>query len=468
MNATEAEAVEKAMAFIKKARPRSLTREERLDILQLHCHLRKHVTQDVSGKIATMLGRGERTVKDVWAEFLVGGGVVPVPPPSNTSNHKKRVPSLPATVQLVQKFIRDRCITRTRTVAKDVMALLIEKSIVSVKVGNKKDEAACLRAVQYFLKKHGYKRGKRSGKTSYRISPQHALARDAYVQYMVPVVTVAPKRPVVYIDESFIHHHYSRHNDSLFDPEDETETKPKHKGRRFCFIAGILEDGQGAGKLLGLDIFEGGKKNGKTVEDYHSMFNHDYFSEWFVTLLDEVEALGYSSVVFVMDNAKYHKTKPESTPSGKWKKAQLLEACQKFNLPSCSSDLRSTLWARLKAYIATAIDPVVVACARARGHDVLYTAPGYSELQPIEMIWAKVKGDVGRQYSTTTSFQDVRERLDAAFASLTPSTISSTIAHSTNLLLDLHKDLLAADEAHDQDPSSSDESGVSSADSDFE
>ncbi|OQR85323.1 hypothetical protein ACHHYP_11945 [Achlya hypogyna] len=115
MNATEAEAVEEALALIKKARPQSLTREERLDVLHLHCHLRKQVAQDVSGNIATMLGRGERTVKDVWAQFLVGGDVVPVPPPSNTSNHASRVPCHPSTIHLVQKFIRDRCITRTRT-----------------------------------------------------------------------------------------------------------------------------------------------------------------------------------------------------------------------------------------------------------------------------------------------------------------------------------------------------------------
>ena len=94
----------------------------------------------------------------------------------------------------------------------------------------------------------------------------------------------------------------------------------------------------------------------------------------------------------------------------------------------------------------------------------------YSELQPIEMVWSKVKGDVGRQYITTTTFKDVRARLDAAFASLAPSTISNTIAHSTYMLLDLRKDIQVADDAHDQDPSSSDESGgdVSSADSDLE
>ena len=86
------------------------------------------------------------------------------------------------------------------------------------------------------------------------------------------------------------------------------------------------------------------------------------------------------------------------------------------------------------------------------------------------MVWSKVKGDVGRQYTTTTTFKDVRARLGAASASLAPSNISNTIAHSTHMLLDPHKDIQAADDGHDQDPSSSDESGgnVSSADSDFE
>ncbi|ETV73231.1 hypothetical protein H257_12032 [Aphanomyces astaci] len=136
---------------------------------------------------------------------------------------------------------------------------------------------------------------------------------------MVSTVTMEPRGAVVYLDERFIHHHYTRHDDSLYHPDDHT-TKPKHKGQRYCFVAGILDDESDVAHILGLDIFV----------DYHSMFNHDYFVDWFRKLLDEVEELGWSSSVeFVMDNAKYHKGKSKGTPKGTWKKDDLYQACVK-------------------------------------------------------------------------------------------------------------------------------------------
>ncbi|ETV90056.1 hypothetical protein H310_15112, partial [Aphanomyces invadans] len=135
-------------------------------------------------------------------------------------------------------------------------------------------------------------------------------------------------------------------------------TKPKHKGRRYCFIAGILDDGSDVSHLLGLDIFVGGKKNGKTAKDYNSMFNHDYSDDWFDKLLDEVEELGRASAVFVMDNAKYHKGMPKSTPEGTWKKCALYEACVPYQLQDVSpTDLKSTIWETLKKHVDEHVPP---------------------------------------------------------------------------------------------------------------
>ncbi|ETV89922.1 hypothetical protein H310_15236 [Aphanomyces invadans] len=40
--------------------------------------------------------------------------------------------------------------------------------------------------------------------------------------------------------------------------------------------------------------------------------------------------------------------------------------------------------------------------AKARGHHVVYSAPGFSELQPIEMVWANVKGSVTKPVMSWT------------------------------------------------------------------
>ncbi|RQM30255.1 hypothetical protein B5M09_012612 [Aphanomyces astaci] len=444
----DADTVDRIQAFLRLRRRRSLTYDEKMDILWLQSALRKEHVTNVSVAIARLLGRSPKTVKAVLAEWLATGDLSVVDPPSNTKYHKARVPNTHAVRATVRSFIRDRSVTRTRTVGKDVLAHLLENGVVVVDPCCPKDYAACLRAVQVFLSQQGYERGKRKGTISYRMTKSHEETRDAYVALMVPTVTHAPRRPVVYLDESFIHHHYSRHADSLYDPTDDATTKPKHKGRRYCFVAGILDDGSDVSHLLGLDIFVGGKKNGKKVEDYHSMFNHDYFVDWFKKLLDEVEELGWGSAVFVMDNAKYHKGKPVDTPKWNWKKCDMYQACVDLKLPDVSpDDLKTTIWKKLKKYVEDNVQPVVVSMAEARGHHVMYAAPGFSELQPIELVWANVKGTVGRAYTSTTTFKDVLHRLESAFYELDSEVIQSTIASSTTKLLKLDSALRKAEDA---------------------
>ena len=146
-----------------------------------------------------------------------------------------------------------------------------------------------------------------------------------------------------------------------------------------------------------------------------------------------------------MDNAAHHKGKPDGTPKGTWSKELLYLACLDYGIPVSPLDLRSTMWALVKSHVKVNVEPLVVKMANDRGHSVVYTAPGHSELQPIETVWAQVKGEVGRQYDSNTTFQLVRDRLDVAFAVLTPTAIDNHIAHSTKLLHELHDKLHAED-----------------------
>ena len=51
------------------------------------------------------------------------------------------------------------------------------------------------------------------------------------------------QRRIACMNESYIHKNYQRHDDSLFDPNDEQdlETKAQHEGQRFCFITAIVD-----------------------------------------------------------------------------------------------------------------------------------------------------------------------------------------------------------------------------------
>lgn len=66
----------------------------------------------------------------------------------------------------------------------------------------------------------------------------------------------------------------------------------------------------------GLLCFESKMSNG----DYHDEINGDHFKEWFESILPCLEP---NSIV-VMDNAPYHSTKAEQTPTPSTKKAEIL------------------------------------------------------------------------------------------------------------------------------------------------
>ncbi len=70
----------------------------------------------------------------------------------------------------------------------------------------------------------------------------------------------------------------------------------------------------------------------------------------------------------------------------------------------------------MKEHITSTVHPTMVALANAAGHRVLFTPPHHSDLQPIEMLWAIVKGQMGRKYSYKTSFKAMQNNLKEAFA----------------------------------------------------
>lgn len=96
------------------------------------------------------------------------------------------------------------------------------------------------------------------------------------------------------MNERYIHKNYSRHNDSIFDSNDEQdlEVKALHQDKRCCYIATIIDADKRQPSLREedtsyeqkvhlmldtFDIFHGRKKE---TDDYHDIFNSTYFIEW--------------------------------------------------------------------------------------------------------------------------------------------------------------------------------------------
>lgn len=123
-----------------------------------------------------------------------------------------------------------------------------------------------------------------------------------------------------------------------------------------------------------------------------------------------------------------------------------------------AGDLRSILWERVKVWVQEHTKSIVVNMAEEAGHTVIWSPPHHSDLQPIELIWANVKGKVGRQYTTETTFQDVKRRLDQAITELESKTVAGCIRKANLHLNDLLQHILAVEQLDEVSDEENDES----------
>ena len=131
-----------------------------------------------------------------------------------------------------------------------------------------------------------------------------------------------------------------------------------------------------------LNIFEGGKNQ---TAGYHGMLDSTYFINWMVKLLQALADQNVQNALIVMDNANYHKSLPEATPKGKWKKSRMIEYCVEPNIPHCAIELISVIWG-LKKHIEKSIKAIIVTMAEEAGHKVVwngYCSRLYTESQQI-------------------------------------------------------------------------------------
>ena len=204
------------LKFVKKHRGSTVSVGEMLDIIMMqgkirHDHYimkrvsspgRKPTRHNATDKVAGYLRRSKDFVGKVWSNYVQGKPLMESTLPGNYSKKSSRVPVVNSVVCAVQAFVRDRRINRTRTVAKDVLDFLVELGYMEVNRDDRKSDNAGLRSVQRFLRKQGYKRGKKKGMMCYRMKQHNIQKRDEYTKKMVEANAHGAQR-IVYMDESW-------------------------------------------------------------------------------------------------------------------------------------------------------------------------------------------------------------------------------------------------------------------------
>lgn len=162
----------------------------------------------------------------------------------------------------------------------------------------------------------------------------------------------------------------------------------------------------------------------KNTGDYHDEMNEDNFKEWFEFIIPILEP----NSIIVMDNAPYHSVELEKYPNSTWKKTHILEWLISKNVVFNRPMLKPELLAKVRELRPQHKSYVIDNIAKDNGHTVLRLPPYHCEFNPIELVWAMVKGYV-KQNNTTYKIEDVRQTLNTAIERVTPQNWKNFIKH---------------------------------------
>ena len=215
---------------------------------------------------------------------------------------------------------------------------------------------------------------------------------------------------IVYLDESWVNAHHTNEKEWQSVDGDHRRKIPSSKGQRIILAhAGSRQNGLVRDAEL---IFQSKSVDGR---DYHSEMNGQIFRDWIVNTL--LPTLDRPSCL-VMDNASYHNVlaQEDKAPTSASTKDEIRRWLVNENIFADNSYLKPELLQlvrqrnKTKVYL---IDKII----QEQGHVSLRLPPYHSHLNPIELVWARVKGQVAAQ-NTTFKMCDVKDMTREALSGI--------------------------------------------------
>ncbi|XP_054257237.1 uncharacterized protein LOC128999434 [Macrosteles quadrilineatus] len=229
-------------------------------------------------------------------------------------------------------------------------------------------------------------------------------------------------RPVYYLDETWVNENHTQ----KYIWQDTTESGglkvPLGKGRRLiiCHV-GSAKDGF-------LHECKWVFQSKTSSNDYHDEMNADSFKEWFIKLLYILE----EGSIIVMDNAPYHSVLAEKIPNTSWTKENIQNWLSAKNIQYSTSETKPELLARVLPYKTQPKKYELDILANEMGHTVVRLPPYHCQYNPIELVWAKVKGEVASK-NKTFKLKDVEQLVHDALNNVTKEDWKSRVLHAEAL-----------------------------------
>ncbi|GBP12644.1 hypothetical protein EVAR_10296_1 [Eumeta japonica] len=173
----------------------------------------------------------------------------------------------------------------------------------------------------------------------------------------------------------------------------------------------------------------------------------------------------------VIDNAAYHSTVLEKKPIMRTLKIEMQQWLERRNIPFDMSSRKCDLMKIIDGHNVEKqfmIDEII----KAKGHTVLRLPPYHPDLNPIELVWGDIKGELART-AVNTKLKKKKEILQLLFSNYTPEKWSKCDDHvikneneyyASDRVFDDEFDrlVIALNEGDDDDEESEEEEGEES------
>lgn len=213
-------------------------------------------------------------------------------------------------------------------------------------------------------------------------------------------------RHILYLDETYVK---ASHNVSKCWQSKDEHGVLSHIGKGDRLI--IVHCGGQTGFVDGaLVIFKSKCKTG----DYHDSMNFVNFSKWINEKL--MPNIPPNSVI-VMDNAAYHSIREEKKPTMVSTKLAMQDWLRRHDVPFDDKLRRDDLYKLIKRHFTEEIYKIDELLKR-NGHEVLRLPSYHPDLNPIELVWGNIKGQLALQSidSNLDQKKNILERLFAEYS----------------------------------------------------
>ncbi|XP_063585511.1 uncharacterized protein LOC134762951 [Penaeus indicus] len=214
-------------------------------------------------------------------------------------------------------------------------------------------------------------------------------ARNRYLRLIGEIRKSSNLKPEIYIGEVCV---YPNRYVAKCCTVDDTTLDPTQKLKRrvrFTIVYAGGKDGFIPGSFL---IF----KSGTALKETHESMTHECFQSWFQTqLLPNIPA----NSVIVMDNAPYHSQFSIKMPALNSNKSEILQWLGEHNIAHETSRTKYELIdlvRKTKSKLVHVIDQM----AHDAGHEVLRIPMFHCHLNPIELIWARLRSKLEENSNT--------------------------------------------------------------------